>query len=92
VWLTRPAGDAAALELPFRLTLIHLLLRPMGPWPVRATILGLAAAGLLSRRVLTAPATWLALAGATAARLVVEWPLPDNHIYLLAYWCAAAVP
>jgi hypothetical protein len=90
VWLTRPAGDAAALELPFRLTLIHLLLRPMGPWPVRATILGLAAAGLLSRRVLTAPATWLALAGATAARLVVEWPLPDNHIYLLAYWCAAA--
>jgi len=25
-----------------------------------------------------------------ATRLVIEWPLPDNHIYLLAYWCLAA--
>jgi hypothetical protein len=62
----------------------------MGPWPVRATMLGLAAAGLVSRRVLVAPATWMALALLAAARLVAEWPLPDNHIYLLAYWCAAA--
>jgi hypothetical protein len=62
----------------------------MGPWQVRAAILGLAAAGLVSGRVLRAPLTWLALAGLVAARLVVEWPLPDNHIYLLAYWCLAA--
>src|SRR5262245_52719796 len=61
----------------------------MGPWPVRAAMLGLAAAGLVSRRVLVAPGTWLAVALLTAARLVVEWPLPDNHIYLLAYWCLA---
>ena len=86
----RPAGDAGPLTLPLRLTLIHLLLRPMGPWPVRAAMLGLAASGLVSTRVLTAPLTWLALALLTAARLVVEWPLPDNHIYLLAYWCLAA--
>lgn len=90
MWLTRPAGDAGPLELPFRLTLIHLLLRPMGPWPVRAAILGLAAAGLVSRRVTVAPLTWVALALLTAARLFAEWPLPDNHIYLLGYWCAAA--
>jgi hypothetical protein len=88
--LSRPAGDAAGLELPLRLTLIHLLLRPMGPWPVRVAVLGLAAAGLVAPRVLVAPATWLSLALLAAARLVVEWPLPDNHIYLLAYWCAAA--
>jgi hypothetical protein len=87
--LTSPAGEAAALELPLRLTLIHLLLRPMGPWPVRATLLGLAAAGLVSRRVLVAPLTWIALAVLVTARLVIEWPLPDNHTYLLAYWCAA---
>jgi hypothetical protein len=24
-----------------------------------------------------------------ALRIVLEWPLPDNHIYLLAYWCLA---
>jgi len=90
VWLTRPADDASLLALPLRLTLIHLLLRPMGPWPVRAAMLGLAAAGLLSSRVLVAPATWLAFAGLVGVRLVVEWPLPDNHIYLLAYWCLAA--
>jgi hypothetical protein len=87
---TSPAGDAGALELPLRLASIDLLLRPMGPWPVRATLLMAAAAALLSRRVLVAPLTWLALAVLVAARLCVEWPLPDNHIYLLAYWCLAA--
>ena len=24
-----------------------------------------------------------------AARIVIVWPLSDNHIYLLAYWCLA---
>jgi len=85
-----PAGDPSPLELPFRLASIDLLLRPMGPWPVRAAILVLAAAGLLSRRVLVAPITWLALTVLVTARLVAEWPLPDNHIYLLAYWCLGA--
>jgi len=28
---------------------------------------------------------WPALAVAAACRVVLEWPLPDNHIYLLAY-------
>jgi hypothetical protein len=87
---TRPAGDPAALELPFRLASIVLLLRPMGPWPVRASLLAIAATALLSRRVLVAPLTWLTLAVLVAARLAAEWPLPDNHIYLLAYWCLAA--
>ena len=22
-----------------------------------------------------------------AVRVVIDWPLPDNHVYLLAYWC-----
>ena len=33
--------------------------------------------------------TWLLLAVLVAARIVVVWPLSDNHIYLLCYWCLA---
>ena len=73
--------------MALRLTLIWLLLRPMGPWYVRATLLLLAMLGLVSGPWLRAPVVWLALAALVAARIVVEWPLPDNHIYLLAYWC-----
>src|SRR5215510_4288878 len=62
----------------------------MGPWPVRVAILAVSMAGLLSKRVLEAPLTWAAVAVLVAARLVAEWPLPDNHIYLLAYFCAGA--
>jgi len=40
-------------------------------------------------RLSLSPALWLALTAAVVARLVVAWPLADNHIYLLAYWCLA---
>lgn len=86
--LTSPAAEAPGLALPLRLVLIELLLRPMGPWAVRVAILAIAMGGLLSARVLLAPLAWMALAILVAARLVAEWPLPDNHIYLLAYFCA----
>jgi hypothetical protein len=64
-----------------------LLLRPMGPWYVAAFVLLLAVVSLVSVQVQRAPATWLALAALIATHLVVDWPLPDNHLYLLAYWC-----
>ena len=32
-------------------------------------------------------AMWLTLAALVFARLIVDWPLADNHIYLLGYWC-----
>ena len=59
----------------------------MGPWFVRAPLLLLSMLGLVTGAWLRAPALWLALAALVAVRVVVEWPLPDNHIYLLAYWC-----
>ena len=59
----------------------------MGPWFVRAPLLLLSILGLITGTWLRAPALWLALAALVAVRLVIEWPLPDNHIYLLAYWC-----
>jgi hypothetical protein len=84
-WLV-PGGPTEPIDIALRLTLIVLLLRPMGPWFVGAFVLLLALVGLLGAG-LRAPATWLALAALIATRLVVEWPLPDNHVYLLAYWC-----
>ena len=85
-WLSCP-GPTGPIHVALRLTLIWLLLRPMGPWYVRAPLLLLAMLGLVSGPWLRAPVVWLALAALVAARIVVEWPLPDNHIYLLAYWC-----
>jgi hypothetical protein len=88
-WI-RPGGDAASAELVLRLTAIELLLRPMGPWFIKPVILLLAGLALIFPKVVRAPATWLALALLVTGRLVADWPLPDNHIYLLAYWCLAA--
>ena len=78
------------MSIALRLTAIELLLRPLGPWVARPLALGIAALALLFPRVLRSPATWLALAVLVAGSIVVEWPLPDNHLYLLAYWCLAA--
>ena len=87
---TRPGGEAASVELVLRLTAIELLLRPMGPWFIKPVILLLAGLALILPRVLRASLTWFALALLVAGRLIADWPLPDNHIYLLAYWCLAA--
>src|SRR5262245_37988468 len=72
-----------------RLTLIELLLRPAGPWGILPFILVIACAGLIFTRVLRAPLTWIVLFLLLCGRLVSDWPLSDNHIYLLAYWCLA---
>ncbi|HEX2453607.1 MAG TPA: hypothetical protein VHI99_07885 [Vicinamibacterales bacterium] len=77
------------LETPLRLTAIALLLRPAGPWFVRPGVLAIAVLVLLSGRVLRAPLTWGILAILIATRIADDWPLSDNHIYLLVYWCLA---
>ena len=70
-----------------RLTLLILLLRPPGGGAVRG-LTWLAAGLALVFPILTRSAgTWLMLSGLVLARLVVDWPLSDNHIYLLGYWC-----
>ena len=77
------------LDTPLRLTAIALLLRPAGPWFVRPGVLAIAVLALISPRVLRAPLTWAILALLTVIRIADDWPLSDNHIYLLAYWCLA---
>jgi len=75
------------LDLVPRLTLLVFLFNPIGDGVVRA--LGLLFAGLgvvfpaLSRR----PSFWGCLALLSGWRVVGDWPLADNHAYLLCYWC-----
>jgi hypothetical protein len=82
-------ADALDRTTPLRLTLILLLLRPPGEVTLRGVTWLLAGLGLLIPPLATAPRLWAAVAAAVAARLVEAWPLADNHIYLLAYWCLA---
>ena len=78
-----------ALDLSLRLTAIALLLRPMGPWYVRPVVLAAACLTLTFPRLLRSPHVWTVVAAATAIRIADDWPLADNHVYLLGYWCLA---
>jgi hypothetical protein len=81
------AAEPTAIAL--RLTAVELLLRPMGPGWILAPLVLVATLALLATPVLLSAWTWYAAAGLVAARIIVDWPLPDNHIYLLGYWCLA---
>jgi hypothetical protein len=82
--------DAQGIWIALRLTLLDLLLAPIGEWSVRAPVLLLAGAGLIHAGVLRSPLTWFTLALLGGWRVVADWPLADNHAYLLAYWLLAA--
>lgn len=77
------------LDTALRLTAVALLLRPMGPWFVRPVILAAAVLTLISPRSLRSPIVWSGVALMVAVRIADDWPLADNHIYLLGYWVLA---
>jgi hypothetical protein len=81
--------DTAHFDTALRLTAIALLLRPMGPWFVSPVILAAGVLVLLFPRALRDRAVWSALALLVAIRIANDWPLADNHIYLLCYWVLA---
>ena len=78
-----------ALDLSLRLTAVALLLRPMGPWYVRPVLLAAPSLMLVFPRLLHSAAVWGVVAIAIALRIADDWPLADNHIYLLGYWSLA---
>ena len=84
----RPAVNPH-FDTALRLTAIALLLRPMGPWFVRPVILAAAVVVLIFPAALRKWQVWGALAVLTAIRIANDWPLADNHIYLLGYWLLA---
>jgi hypothetical protein len=87
-WTERAEGLAPA-ALALRLTLLLVLLRPVDAWPLRVGLVVVAALGLVCEGMLLTPLIWWLLAGLTALRLFADWPIADNHAYLLAYWCLA---
>jgi hypothetical protein len=92
VWtrLLRPAGDEDGVgDAVLTLTAIILLLRPFEVWWIAPFVLAVACLSLTVRAIRRAPITWFVLASLIAARIAVVWPLSDNHIYLLGYWCLA---
>jgi hypothetical protein len=92
VWtrLLHPARDEDCVpDSVLTLTAIILLLRPLDVWWVAPFVLTAACLSLVLRAVRRAPITWVLVAVLVAARIVFVWPLSDNHIYLLAYWCLA---
>ena len=88
--LLRPAVDDGGVpDVVLTLTAIILLLRPFDIWWVAPFVLAAACLSLVFRAVRRAPITWMLVAALVAARIVAVWPMSDNHIYLLAYWCLA---
>ena len=76
-------------ELSLRLTLLDLLLRPIGYWEIRPIVLTLAVIAFLLPNQVRNPTIWFALSFLTGLRVILDWPLSDNHAYLLCYWCLA---
>lgn len=78
-------------DLALRLLLVALLFQPVGnPW-LRPPAMALAALGLLAPSALASATLWAALTALATARIVLIWPASDNHAFLLAYWCLAAL-
>ncbi len=82
---------SAGLELALRLTLLALALDPPILWFERMPVLVLAGLGLVLPGALRSRALWAGLAALSAWPLVWNWPFSDNHDYLTALWCLAAL-
>ncbi|MBI3800620.1 MAG: hypothetical protein HY268_27035 [Deltaproteobacteria bacterium] len=78
-----------AVNLALRLTLLEILLRPIGNWFLQPIFLGIAALGVALPRQIRWLPLWIALFVLAALRVLLNWPMADNHAYLLCYWCLA---
>ena len=74
-------------ELSTQFTLLTLLFSQVGNAYTRPFILSLAAIGLLSDQFRKQSALWFSLFLLTGFRVIDQWPMADNHAYLLSLWC-----
>lgn len=89
--LLRELDLAPRADLALRLTLVALLLKPVGGAWTRPVFGLLAGVGLVFAAPRRSALFWTALLGLAAWRVVSAWPLGDNHSYLLCYWLLAAL-
>ena len=87
--IVTPAPLTPLHSLVLNLTALILLLRPFEVWWVTPFVLLGAGLAVLFPSVRARPVTWFTLSALVALRTMAVWPLSDNHIYLLAYWCLA---
>jgi len=87
--VTLALDRVSGLALALRMTALLLLLRPQGPPLLHTAYLGVGTVALVSPAALTSPYLWFTAASIVGLRIASDWPLADNHIYLLAYWCLA---
>jgi len=76
-------------KLALQLTLLDFILKPVGSWVIRALVLTVAILALLIPGLLKNTLVWFLLAALTLTWLILDWPLSDNHAYLLFVWCFA---
>ena len=81
--------DEGVSDSVLTLTAIILLLRPFDVWWVAPFALAAGCLSLVVRAVRRSAITWISLAALIFVRIALVWPLSDNHIYLLGYWCLA---
>jgi len=74
-------------ELSTQFTLLTLLFSQVGNAYTRPFILSLAAIGLLSDQCRKQSILWFSLFLLTGFRVIDQWPMADNHAYLLSLWC-----
>lgn len=80
---------APVLDLVAPLTLVLLLLYPVGPNGIRVALQIGAVAGLVYRPLQRVSGYWILLAVAMGMGCLLLWHDADNHKYLITYWCLA---
>jgi len=76
-----------AFEISAQFTLMTLLFNQVGNNFSRPFILFFAALAILLVNGFKQRFIWITLFFFTSFRVVYEWPMADNHAYLLALWC-----
>jgi len=76
-----------AFEISAHFTLVSLLFNQVGNSFSRPFILCISALALLLANGFKQRLIWLMLTFFTSFRVIHEWPMADNHAYLLALWC-----
>lgn len=87
--LTARIENIDLYKLALQLTLLDFILKPVGSWEIRALVLTVAILALLIPGLLKNTVIWFLLAVLTLTWLILDWPLSDNHAYLLFIWCFA---